>query len=75
MNDIVSVIRSIFGTYSPIVYNDYVTNSAGEPLLVSRVPDGLAGVDIEYLACVLLFGLCVYCLFKIIGAVISGMFK
>jgi hypothetical protein len=51
-------IRTIFGTYSPIVNSD------------GTIPSGLSGVNVEYVAEVVLFAICLICVFKIIGAVI-----
>ncbi len=54
-------IQNIFGVYTPITY---VVNG------VSTIPNGIAGVNMEYLAEVVLFAICLISVFKIIGSVI-----
>lgn len=63
-------LRAMFGEYTPktqtvAVYFD------GQLLDVSTeyVP-GLAGLDVEWIASVLLFGMVVYCLFRLLGGMV-----
>ncbi|MEA4896592.1 MAG: hypothetical protein VB064_15215 [Oscillospiraceae bacterium] len=57
----IEAIRNIFGTYSPIVNPD------------GTIPSGLAGVNMEYVAVVALFAICLICVFKIIGVVVRHL--
>lgn len=69
-----AVIRSVFGTYQPNMTTAAITETVdGETVttLVDVVADGAAGVDYEYLAGVLLFGIMLFCLFKLLGGVLS----
>ena len=69
-----AVIASIFGTYEPVTTTAVVTETVdGETVttLVDVVASGSAGVDYEYLAGVLLFGIMLYCLFKLLGGIMS----
>lgn len=68
------VIRSVFGTYQPNMTTAAITETVdGETVttLVDVVAEGAAGVDYEYLAGVLLFGIMLFCLFKLLGGVLS----
>lgn len=69
-----AVIRSVFGTYQPNMTTAAITETVdGETVttLVDVVAEGAAGVDYEYLAGVLLFGIMLFCLFKLLGGVLS----
>lgn len=61
------VLRSIFGTYTPIS----VTETTADGATVVRYLNGLAGVDWEYVGGVLLFSIVLYCLFRILGGVMK----
>lgn len=52
-------LLEIFGTYEPVVVT---------------LPDGsaVACVDFAYLAGVALFGICLFCVFKLIGVLLKG---
>lgn len=54
-----SLLVQIFGSYEPITYTD--ANG------VSVIPDGLSGVDWVFLVGAFLFGLTLYCVFRLIG--------
>lgn len=69
-----AVIRSVFGTYDPVtttaVYTETV-NGETVTTLVDVVADGSAGVDWEYISGVFIFGIMLFCLFKLLGGIIS----
>lgn len=66
-----SFLRAMFGAYTPKVQT-VTTYFDGQPLDVSTeyVP-GLAGLDVEWLASVALFGMVVYCLFRLLGGIVK----
>lgn len=64
MTTLKSLIIALFGSYSPIYYTD--ANG------VDIIPYGISGVDFEWIAGVFLFALTLYCVFKIIGGIISN---
>ena len=69
-----AVIRSVFGEYEPVMTTVAITETVdGETVttLVDAVADGASGVDYEYLAGVLLFGIMLYCMFKLLGGILS----
>ena len=69
-----SVIRSIFGTYEPVTTTAVYTESVdGEVItsLVDVVAAGSAGVDWEYVSGVALFSMMLFCMFKLLGGIIS----
>ena len=69
-----SVIRTIFGEYSPNMTTVTVTETIdGEVVttLIDAVADGSAGVDWEYISGVFLFGIMLFCLFKFLGGIFS----
>lgn len=57
-----SIIVDLFGSYEPVVYQD----ADG----IDIVASGMAGVDWTYLSGVILFGLTLYCVFRIIGGLL-----
>lgn len=61
------VILAIFGAYEPVTTT--VIDAAGET--VTAVASGLAGVDWPYIAGVLLFGVVLYCFFRLVGVLLS----
>lgn len=58
MNDFIDFLNNLFGAYTPIVDNNGV------------IPAGMAGVDFPYVFRAVLFVVVVYCVFKVIGAII-----
>ena len=58
------VIRSLFGVYTPITY------TIGSDVVI---PSGIAGVNMEYVLQGALFGLCLYCVFRLLGIALSGI--
>lgn len=69
-----SVIRSIFGEYTPNMTTTTVTETVdGEVVttLIDVIASGSAGVDWEYISGVFLFGLMLFCLFKLLGGILS----
>lgn len=68
------VIQSIFGVYEPVTTTAAFTETVdGETVttLVDVVADGAAGVDYEYISGVILFGVMLFCLFKLLGGILS----
>lgn len=61
------IIEAIFGTYVPVAYTEYLSD--GTPYSV--IPAGLGGVDWAYVLGVLGFFVVLYCVLRILGAVIS----
>ena len=69
-----AVIRSVFGEYEPVMTTVAITETVdGETVttLVDAVADGASGVDYEYLAGVSLFSIMLYCMFKLLGGILS----
>lgn len=70
------LIASIFGTYTPVTYQyewsqwDTVTEQY-LTMRATKVADGMAGVDWPYVLGVLIFIVSLYCVLRIIGAVIN----
>lgn len=64
-------LRAMFGAYTPKTQT-VTTYFDGQPLDVSTeyVP-GLAGLDVEWIASVALFGMVVYCLFRLLGGIVK----
>lgn len=64
-------LRAMFGPYIPKTQT-VTTYFDGQPLDVSTeyVP-GLAGLDVEWIASVALFGMVVYCLFRLLGGIVK----
>lgn len=69
-----AVIRSIFGEYQPVTTTAVYTETVdGEVItsLVDVVAAGSAGVDWEYVSGVALFSMMLFCMFKLLGGIIS----
>lgn len=62
MTSLKAVIVDLFGSYVPVTYSDGT---------IDIIPSGLAGVDFEWLAGVLLFALSLYCVFRILGGILT----
>lgn len=68
------VIQSIFGVYEPVTTTAAFTETVdGETIttLVDVVAEGAAGIDFEYISGVILFGVMLFCLFKLLGGILS----
>lgn len=67
-----SIIESIFGTYTPVTYQvtEYID---GVATTYDVIPPGLAGCDWTYILGVAVFIVTLYCVLRIIGAVISNV--
>lgn len=63
-------LRAMFGDYTPKTQT-VTTYFDGQPIDVSieYVP-GIAGMDMEWIASVILFGVVVYCLFRLLGGMV-----
>lgn len=61
------LIETIFGTYVPVTYIEYLPDGTS----YSVIPAGLGGVDWAYVLGVLGFFLVLYCVLRIVGAVIN----
>lgn len=65
-------IRSLFGSYTPRTQT-VTTYYDGQPISIEeQVIPGLAGLDYEWIAGVVLFALIVFCLFRLLGGVVRG---
>lgn len=63
-------IRSLFGSYTPRTQT-VTTYYDGQPISTEQqIIPGLAGLDYEWIAGVVLFGLIVFCLFRLLGGVV-----
>lgn len=70
------LLISIFGSYSPVTYvHEFAQwDVATEQYIVMQedvIPSGLAGCDWPFILGVLIFAISLYCVLRIIGAVIS----
>lgn len=63
-----TVINNIIGAYVPHTY-DYVTSDGA---IVSIIPNGISGVDIEYLGALVLLAITIYCIFRLVGVLVNG---
>ena len=69
-----SLVTSIFGEYAPITTTSVRSETVGDETrqyLVETVAPGAAGVDYEWIAGVVLFGIMLFCLMKLLGGVIK----
>lgn len=60
-----AIMESIFGVYTPVV----VSEVAADGSVVTKTLSGLAGVDWPYVGGVLLFAICLYSVFRLIGVI------
>ena len=69
-----ALVTSIFGEYTPVTTTSVVTQTVGNDTyqyLLETVAPGAAGVDYEWLAGVVLFGILLFCLMKLLGGVLK----
>lgn len=69
-----ALIASIFGEYSPVKSAAVVSetvNGEVNSTIIDIVAPGMAGVDFQWLAGVLLFAILLFCLMKLLGGVLS----
>lgn len=69
-----ALIISIFGEYTPVTTTSVVSETVGEEVtqyLVETIANGAAGVDYEWIAGVVLFGILLFCLMKLLGGVVK----
>lgn len=59
MNEFISFLDSLLGSYTPVVDGSGV------------IPAGMAGVDFPYVFRAILFAIVVYSVFKLLGAIIT----
>ena len=69
-----ALITSIFGEYTPVKSSAVVSetvNGEVNTTIIDIVAPGMAGVDFQWLAGVLLFAILLFCLMKLLGGVLS----
>ena len=69
-----ALIISIFGEYTPVTTTSVVSETVGEEVnqyLIETVASGSAGVDYEWIAGVVLFGILLFCLMKLLGGIVK----
>lgn len=69
-----ALIISIFGEYTPVTTTSVINETVGEEVnqyLVEAVASGSAGVDYEWIAGVVLFGILFFCLMKLLGGIVK----
>lgn len=67
------LIETIFGVYEPVTYNTYVVTDAtqGTYELINVVPDGISGVDWQWIGGFLIFLVFLFCVLRLLG----GLFR
>lgn len=59
-----SIILDLFGQYTPVMTDSYTSDGAFNGTVVAS---GAAGVDYPWIAGFVLFAICFYCVFRIVG--------
>lgn len=66
-----SLIARLFGTYTPVTYTVYQV--VGEEVeAVEVVARGAAGLDWPWIAGVVLFSICLWSFFRLVGVLLRG---
>lgn len=68
------VVISIFGEYDPVTTTAAVTETVDNvttTTLIDVVASGAAGVDFEWIAGVVLFGILLFCMMKLLGGILK----
>ena len=69
----IELMQSIFGSYSPHTYTQYVYDAAGNLLdSYEVIAEGAAGVDWAYIGGVAIFAVALLCVFKLIGTLLKN---
>lgn len=61
------IIQSLFGVYTPITYDSVAADGSLQTVPVL----GIAGVDWEWIAGVLLFAIVLYAFFRLVGVLLK----
>ena len=72
-----NIIYNIFGSYTPNTYLETTTITnpdTGEVIVTEayKIAEGMAGVDFEFIAGVLLFAICLWSMFVFMGSMFGG---
>lgn len=72
-----TILYNLFGSYTPNTYlvETVTTNpETGESVTTTayKIAEGMAGVDWEFIAGVLLFAICLWSMFVLIGSMFGG---
>lgn len=71
------IIYDLFGSYTPNMYEVVTTTvnpETGETVITTayKIAEGMAGVDFEFIAGVLLFAICLWSMFVLMGSIFGG---
>lgn len=70
MTNFINFIANILGTYTPNTYTDYTVDINGTVYTITRIADGLAGVDYNFIMRGLFFLVAFICIMKILGGIL-----
>lgn len=69
----IELMQSVFGTYTPNTYIQNVYDSSGQLIdQVEVIAQGAAGVDWTYVGGIVLFGVALFCVFRLIGSILKN---
>lgn len=65
------LITSIFGSYEPVTYQSYIVtdSTTGAYEIANIVPDGVAGLDWNWISGLLIFCIFLFCVLRLLGGI------
>lgn len=70
-NSVISAVHNLFGDYHRLTYTQLIVLDDGTTVESEEYVPGLAGLDWEYLVSVSVFFLMLYCLFRLLGGIVT----
>lgn len=70
-NSVLSAVHNLFGDYHRLTYTQLIVLDDGTEVESEEYVPGLAGLDWEYLVSVSVFFLMLYCLFRLLGGIVT----
>lgn len=70
-NSVLSAVHNLFGDYHRLTYTQVIYLEDGTSVESEEYVPGLAGLDWEYLVSVSVFFLMLYCLFRLLGGIVT----
>lgn len=76
MSTVIQLLQNLIGQYTPVTYTDYVVDPVSQAVqTVERIPSGLAGVNIEYVASAILVIIAFYSMFQLFLSFVRALLR
>lgn len=76
MSTVIQLLQNLIGQYTPVIYTDYIVDPVSQTVeAIERVPDGLAGVNMEYVASAILVIIAFYSMFQLFLSFVRALLR